>query len=60
MIPAEDMSSFDTGYQDERAGLGFLDNPFNSLSVEGRRWIDGYVKSMIDRRREQVSQMRES
>ena len=49
---AADGSPFHRGYRDERKGLGFLDNPFDAYSVEGRRWIDGFVRSMQDRRKE--------
>jgi hypothetical protein len=50
-IARDEVNPFERGYQDERKGLGFLDNPFDTHSVEGRRWIDGHVKSMQDRRR---------
>lgn len=40
--------SFKTGYEAQHRGEGFLDNPYDSYSVDGRRWIDGYVKSMQD------------
>lgn len=45
-----DVTAFERGYLDEGKGLGFLDNPFDTHSIEGRRWIDGYVKSMQDKR----------
>ena len=53
-------SAYRQGYDAERAGLGFLDNPFDSYSDEGRRWIDGYVKSMQDRRTEGTSENNET
>lgn len=40
------------GYEDEKKNLRFLDNPYPQDSLEFRRWIDGYVKSMQDRRKE--------
>lgn len=42
--------AYDRGYEAQKQGLGFLDNPYNTESDEGRRWIDGYVKSMQDQR----------
>lgn len=41
--------AFQTGYDFERQGMGFLDNPFPDGSTEARRYVDGYVKSMRDR-----------
>lgn len=42
--------AWSAGYRAFADGLGFLDNPYDSYSDEGRRWIDGYVKSMQDKR----------
>ena len=42
--------SYKRGYDEETAGFRFTDNPYLQDSVEFRRWIDGYVKSMQDRR----------
>lgn len=42
--------AFRNGYDSHTKGQGFLDNPHDSYSDEGRRWIDGYVKSMQDQR----------
>jgi hypothetical protein len=44
---------FEEGYLGERNGVSFLDNPYISdppYSTECRLWVDGYVKSMQDRR----------
>lgn len=41
---------YQRGYDDQKMGLGFLDNPYDSYSVMGRRWIDGYVKAIQDQR----------
>lgn len=38
------------GYHDEMLGLGFLDNPYPQDSTQARQWVDGYVRSMIERR----------
>jgi len=39
------------GWADQLAGKGFLDNPYDSYTDDGRIWIDGYVASMIAHRR---------
>jgi ribosome modulation factor len=49
-----DRAAFERGYSDERAGKRFLDNPYVQDSDDFRIWIDGYVKSMQDRRQEQT------
>lgn len=46
----EESTPFEKGYAAELAGLGFLDNPNEQDSVAFRRWVDGYVRSMQDRR----------
>lgn len=46
----ETVDAFRLGYNYERQGKGFLDNPFPDGSTEFRRYVDGYVKSMQDRR----------
>lgn len=42
--------AYQRGYQDQGKGLSFLDNPYEQDSVEARRWVDGYVKAMQDKR----------
>ncbi len=35
------------GWTDHLGGKGFLDNPYDSYTDDGRVWIDGYVACMI-------------
>lgn len=49
-MSAVDDPAWKAGYAAYRDSLGFLENPHDSYSDAGRRWIDGYVKSMQDQR----------
>jgi hypothetical protein len=44
------MQTYSQGWEAQLQGLGFLDNPYDTSSLEGRRWIDGYVDCMIAQR----------
>lgn len=42
--------AFAIGYENYKAGKGFLDNPYPDGTVEARRYVDGFVQAMQDRR----------
>lgn len=48
-LTAKQQEAHVSGYDAERIGMGFLDNPYPQDSVNARRWVDGYVQSMQDR-----------
>jgi hypothetical protein len=52
--PELPVSKFSEGYEAEKGGKTLLDNPYLSasapFSIEARQWVDGYVKSMQDRK----------
>jgi hypothetical protein len=41
--------AYQAGYEAERQGKGFFDNPYPDGTLEARRWVDGYTKSIIER-----------
>lgn len=42
--------AFKRGYDDEMAGVSWLANPYPENTTEARRWVDGKVKAIQDKR----------
>jgi hypothetical protein len=51
ILAPEMLGDFAMGQSAGLEGKGFLDNPFDSMSGQGRRWIDGLVLGIQQQRK---------
>jgi len=49
-MPFTDMTAYLKGYADEMMSIEWLKPPYEPYTVEHRRWVDGRVKAIQDKR----------